>query len=247
MLTEVINDDSDSTEVSEDEGKSSSAAHLIFTTSPEIPLKSGDFFSAIELKAMLEKGLKKEFLKSINVPRNLVETDDLTVLTSPTSVTMEKCLCRNLFNLLCCLAGEGLTDETMNSKSRLLNFDLQFKFWYNNVHTTQEHMSGFFRLFPDRKLPQVFVSYIDSLKVNPTEKWVKSNKLEGKSVEELKCFKFGSIVKTAYDNCKKEVNGFANPLYIPRESLPSGLSEYAFFYFMRKQLWPARAQELATA
>jgi hypothetical protein len=83
------------------------------------------------------------------------------------------------------------------------------------------------------------------MRSTPTPKFIKDNKLQHLSVEQQAGAKFGAVVKSHFDSCKREINSTLNRLWIPASKLPSGVSCYAYLYFMRKQLWPTKAFELA--
>jgi hypothetical protein len=204
----------------------------------------------VGLEELLEKNKWKEFNDKLQLPQDLAETDDLSVFVSflegGEGLTGTKLLCKNLFLFMCSLAGESISSNGMSATDQLQQYHTQFLFWMDNVDQKEEFRSGILRLFPDQKLPQQFHDHVRALNTNPTVKWIKDHGLQSKSIQVAKNMKLGALVKASFETCKREINGLANPLFISREKLPSGISEYAYFYFMRKQFWPARAEELAS-
>jgi hypothetical protein len=206
--------------------------------------------SNIELLALLKKNNYIGFKKKLDLPTDLEDNDDLDVMvklmtSKGNGQSGAKTLFKNLFNVLCCLAGESVDKVVMSSSQILINFNTQFLFWYENIEEKEEFSSGLLRHFPDKKMPLAFRTYVETLQVAPTQRWNKANGVVDLSAPQQKCAKFGSIVKNHFDTCKKEINGNANPLWIAPSNLPSGVSKYAYTYFIRKQLWPVRAMELA--
>ena len=201
--------------------------------------------SNVQLLALLEKGNHRGFRELVDLPANLEDNDDvdlmLKLMDARGGNSGAKVLFKNLFNVLCCLAGESLDPAGMSAADQLLNLNTKFLFWLTDIGAKGEFTSGLLRHFPGQKLPEPFGRYVKTLQVVPT----KTNGVGHMTPEQQKCAKFGGIVKSHFDLCKREINGSANPLWIAPSKLPSGVSEYAYTYFMRKQLWPVRAMELA--
>jgi hypothetical protein len=206
--------------------------------------------SSIELENLLDKKDYRTFRDKLKLPSDLEDSDDLEIMVQLSEAKGNgnigaKTLFKNMFNVLCCLAGESLDSNPMQSNDQLLNFSVKFTFWLENIELKEEFAETLLRFFPNRKLPPSFVQYVSTMYTTPTAKWIKDQRVQNKSPEQQKQIKFGSIVKSHYDLCKKELNGTANPLWISPSKLPSGVSMYAYMVFMRKQIWPARAYDLA--
>jgi hypothetical protein len=211
-------------------------------------LRGVNVTSNVELIAFLKKNDYTGFKKKLNLPTDLEDNDDLEIMTKLMDGKGSggaKALFKNLFNFLCCLAGESIDPVPMTTTNQFINFNTKFVYWLSDLSMKEEFSSGILRYFPNRELPESFARYVETMQVVPTPKWVKTNGIERLGVEQQTQVKFGSIVKAHFDLCKREINGNANPLWIHPTKLPSGVSEYAYLYFIRKELWPQRALELA--
>jgi hypothetical protein len=208
---------------------------------------SGAFVSSVNLVNLLNKEKFVDFRKQVNLPTDLEDTDDLEVMVklAGDGNNGKKSMCKNLFNFISCLAGESLDISGMTTLDQYQNFYIKFVMWIENMHVKEEFKTGILKLFPGRKLPDYFEAHVAAMKCTPTSTWIKANGARMLSPEQLRNAKFGCTIKAAFDACKRDINGFANPLWIPPQKLPSGVSVYGYNYFMRRQLWPVRAQELA--
>ena len=207
------------------------------------------FLSAVQLKDLLKKKKFDDFKKKLNLPTNLEDKEDLEVLVrladDGKTKSGRKAMNKNLFDFLCCLAGCSLDSAGMSIVDQYLNLDIQFAFWLRDLHLSQEMVRGVLRLFPGNRLPDYFLKHVDLMTTAPSRNWIKSHGIDDLSVEKQTKCKFGSIVKSHFETCKKEINRQANPLWINPVNLPSGVSAYAYLYFIRTQLWPAKALECA--
>ena len=194
---------------------------------------------------LLEKKKFGEFVNKLDLPQDLEDTDDLSVLVSNGNRADAgpggKMLNKNLFLFVCSVAGESISKQGMSANDQLLEYYTQFQFWMDCLHEKAEFSGGILRLFEGKKLPESFHKHVRAMKTNPTAKWIKDHGLQKKGLQMQQNMKFGAIVKANYDAAKRDINGSANPLFISKEMLPSGTSEYGYYYFMRKQFWPARA------
>jgi hypothetical protein len=114
--------------------------------------------------------------------------------------------------------------------------------WKANIHLKDEFVTGVLRCFKDNKIPECYSFEFRE----PTGDYISRNRLHDKSAEEQNIHRIGKEIKDRHDLCKKEINGLCNPLWIPTNKLPSGVTEYQYLLFMRQQLWPKKAIELAT-
>jgi hypothetical protein len=193
--------------------------------------------------------LEDEF--ELNLLSNLEDNDDLKVMCDMAAVKNSKGLAatkilnKNLFNVVCCLAGESVGKVGKDINQKIFDFNARFQFWSQEIARTEEFRSNLLRLFPGRELPQSFFDYVKTMRTAPTAKFIKDRKLENFSAEQQTDAKFGALVKAQFDSCKREINRILNPLWRPASMLPSGVSCYAYLYFMRKQLWPSKALEFA--
>lgn len=106
-----------------------------------IPVPSG-ILSGVELEALLEKKDHRTFRQKLNVPDDFDEVDDLESMfvfsQTPNAGTLgAKTLYKNLFDVLCSLAGESLSNAPMTSVQQLLNYNLKFQHWLDNIHLTR--------------------------------------------------------------------------------------------------------------
>jgi len=136
--------------------------------------------SVVELEAILQKKDFKRFHEKLNLPENLEENDDLEIMFSlfaskGNGNISSKTLFKNLFNFMCCLAGESLSTDPMTSSQQLLNFNLKFEMWLRDVNMKEEFRTGILRLFDKKELPVGFQDYVKSLVITPTSKWCKDN------------------------------------------------------------------------
>ena len=193
--------------------------------------------------------LEDEF--ELNLLSNLEDNDDLKVMCDMAAaknskgLAATKMLNKNLFNVVCCLAGESVGKVGKDINQKIFDFNARFQFWSQEIARTEEFRSNLLRLFPGRELPQSFFDYVKTMRTAPTAKFIKDRKLENFSAEQQTDAKFGALVKAQFDSCKREINRILNPLWRPASMLPSGVSCYAYLYFMRKQLWPSKALEFA--
>jgi hypothetical protein len=158
---------------------------------------------------------------------------------------MRKTLCKNVFNFICCVAGDNVPDLAMTAEEKFMQFHDQFHLWFEKMSTTEEHVGGILKVFEGCKLPEFFRNYVKEMKVRSTQKWIAKYHFGGESQDKLKRLRFGNIVKDCFDDCRKSINTVANPLWIDSELLPRKISVFAYFYFMRKQIWPSKALENA--
>ena len=118
--------------------------------------------SVVELEAILQKKDFKRFHEKLNLPENLEENDDLEIMFSlfaskGNGNISSKTLFKNLFNFMCCLAGESLSTDPMTSSQQLLNFNLKFEMWLRDVNMKEEFRTGILRLFDKKELPVGFL------------------------------------------------------------------------------------------
>jgi len=90
--------------------------------------------SAVELEELLKKKDYTQFRAKLNLPTDLADTDAIVHMIELASrsggmTNTKKVLCKNLFNVLCCLAGEKVDCAGMSLSSQLMNFNLKFLFW----------------------------------------------------------------------------------------------------------------------
>jgi hypothetical protein len=202
----------------------------------------GPTTSSVDLIDMLNNNEVEKFKETIAVPRDLEETEDLKVIINNcANISGQKVLSKMIFNFLCCLAGESYDPDPSTTFDRYMKLYTSFDMWKQNISMKEEFVNGVLKYFPDQKLPD-YCNYPLNM---PTKKFISKIKHEGKSDIDIMCYKFGRDIKTQYDYCRKEINSFANPLWVPVEKLPSGVSVSQFLYFIRKQLWPKKALELA--
>jgi hypothetical protein len=206
---------------------------------------ANELLDAATLLQLLRVGKTKEFVDCLNVPDDLEEKDDLDIMVSGTSASMNRTLCKNLYFFICSLAGSNVSESAMCAEKKFLLFCDQFQLMFENMSTMEEHIFGVLKSFKKKKLPKVFKKFVGELKVEPSKCWITRYRFDGKSPEELKRLKFGHMVRDVFEECKKCINGVANPLWICQNDLPSKISVYAYYYFMRLQMWPAKARERA--
>ena len=197
------------------------------------------------LLSLLQRNDYSGFKSKLNLPRDLEDNDDvvlmMNMMQSKGKGPSKPLLFKNLFNLLCCLAGESLDRGSMGLTDQYLNFNTQFVFWLEHLALKEEFTSDLLRHFPDKELPVGFNEYVQLMEAVPTVKWITSLGIQNMPVDKQNKMKFGSIVKSHFDAAKREINNNANPLWISPSKLPSGVSEYAYTYFIRQELWPQQA------
>ena len=156
--------------------------------------------SAVELEELLKKKNYTQFRAKLNLPTYLADTDPIEQMIELASrssgmTNPKKVLCKNLFNVLCCLAGESVDNAGMSLANQFMNFNLKFIFWEKSFHEKAEFYESVVQLFPGKVLPEYFGQYIETQKSSPTTRWVKDNGISQMSLTEQQGMKFGSIVK----------------------------------------------------
>ena len=146
------------------------------------------FVSATELEGYLEEKEYRKFREKLLLPDDLEESDDLEVMVKMCETKGDgnvgaKTLYKNLFDVLCCLAGESIDNTPMQASDQLLNFNIKFVFWVSNIELKEEFSSTLLRFFPNKKLPADFLTYCKAMSPVPTVKWIKDQKLQSKSPE----------------------------------------------------------------
>ena len=207
------------------------------------------YSSAILLEDLLDNKEYRKFKDILQLPNDLEDNDDLKTMydmaESTSGKSKSKTLFKNLFDVLCCLAGESLSSAPMSTSDQYLDYNVKFNFWLRDISMKEEFRNGLLRYFPNKNLPTQMNEYVKLMHTVPTANFIQENKIGHLSREQQVEVKFGAIIKTHFDACKREINTSLNRLWIEPSKLPSGVSKNAYTYFMRKQLWPKRALELA--
>ena len=99
--------------------------------------------SAVELEELLKKKDFTRFRAKLNLPTDLADTDAITHMIELASrssgmTNPKKVLCKNLFNVLCCLVGESANCTGMSMVNQFMNFNLKFMFWEESFHEKSE-------------------------------------------------------------------------------------------------------------
>jgi hypothetical protein len=175
--------------------------------------------SSSNLNKMLDNGKYDLFKSTIDLCTTLEDTDDLTVIVRNSSqFSGKKLLNRMLNNFLCCLATQSLDEEPSSQNDRYIKLAQNYVFWRENIHIKEEFINGVLRLFEGNVLPEYYNFNVPS----PNIGHIRRFRLEDKSLEEQKLHRLGYEVRVKSDACHREINGFANPLWLPKSKLPSG-------------------------
>jgi len=81
--------------------------------------------SAVELEDLLKKKDYSQFRARLNLPTYLADTDAIVHMIELASrsggmTNPKKVLCKNLFNVLCCLAGESVDNAGMSLANQFM-------------------------------------------------------------------------------------------------------------------------------